>query len=130
MRFFAAYDDNSETIKQARQKIKDGKLMFQEGVMGGLWCVNEGIPNYRGYNVEKNELGIGMCGESFSEDWVQYDRSEVGKIVNLYDCTRHTVQYTYKVKDGKKLAEPEIVDAEMSPDAFKEEMIKHRYRNL
>lgn len=131
--FYVVYHDASETVKEAMKYAYEGSGMLacdQRAVKEGIWCVNEGIPRHCTPKIENDEVGINLGQLSYSDDWVQFDRSSISKIVNIYECSRLMVRYAYTVKNGCRLAEKEIVEVDFEPEAFKEEMLKHRIGNI
>ncbi len=127
--FYVVYHDTSETVKEAMKYAYEGSGMLacdRRAVKEGIWCVNEGIPRHCDPKIENDEVGINLFQWSYSEDWVEFDRSQISKIVNIHECSRLMVRYAYTVKNGCRLAEKEIVEVDLEPEAFKEEMLKHR----
>lgn len=114
--FYVSYMDDSETLKASGAD--------------GVWCVNEGRPLYRCPKIENNELGLSLMYGSICDEWTQDDKGSSSKIIDLYDCSDHTVVYTYSFKDGKPLAENEMIKIKMEPEDFKNEMLKYRRSNL
>lgn len=111
-----SYMDDSETLKASGAD--------------GVWCVNEGRPLYRCPKIENNELGLSLMYGSICDEWTQDDKGSSSKIIDLYDCSDHTVVYTYSFKDGKPLAENEMIKIKMEPEDFKNEMLKYRLSNI
>ncbi len=114
--FVLTYIDTSETTKHGKYETR--------------WNVNEGKPMYRSPEIEKDEVGLVLSHDSWSEDWIQDDKYSCSKIVNLYDCSEYTIIYTYTWKNGKKLEEPLVEEKKVSAEEFKEEMIKYRKSNV
>ncbi len=114
--FVLTYIDTSETTKHGKNETR--------------WNVNEGRPMYRSPEIEKDEIGLVLSHDSWSEDWIQDDKYSCSKIVNLYDCSEYTIIYTYTWKNGKKLEEPLVEEKRVSAEVFKEEMIKYRKSNI
>lgn len=114
--FYVYYMDDSETLKASGAD--------------GTWCVNEGRPLYRCPKLENNELGLSLMYGSICDEWTQDDKGSSSKIIDLYDCSDHTVVYTYSFKDGKPLAENEVIKVKMEPEDFKNEMLKYRISNI
>lgn len=85
---------------------------------------------YKSPKIEKDEVGLTLSHDSWSEDWIQDDKYSCSKIVDLHDCSEYTVIFTYVFKDGKKLEEPLIEEKMVSVEEFKEEMIKYRKSNI
>ena len=50
--------------------------------------------------------------------------------MNIYDCERLFVRYTYTVRGGKKLSEPEIAEVDLTPEEFKKEKLKYSFYNI
>ena len=114
--FVLTYIDTSETTKH--------------GIYETRWNVNEGKPMYKSPVIEKDEVGLTLSHDSWSEDWIQDDKYSCSKIVNLYECSEYTIVYTYVFKNGKKLEEPLIEEKQVSAEEFKKEMIKYRKTNI
>ena len=114
--FYVTYTDESETLKKAGNPSK--------------WIVNEGRPLYKNPEIEKNELGLSLIQQSYSDDWVMDDKCSCSKIVDLYDCTDFTVVYTYIYRDGKELEEEIVEEVKVEAEEFKELMLKYRDENI
>ena len=114
--FVLTYIDTSETTKHGKYETR--------------WNVNEGKPMYKSPVIEKDEVGLTLSHDSWSEDWIQDDKYSCSKIVNLYECSEYTIVYTYVFKNGKKLEEPLIEEKQVSAEEFKKEMIKYRKTNI
>ena len=114
--FYVTYTDESETLKRAGNPSR--------------WLVNEGRPLYKNPEIEKNELGLSLIQQSYSDDWIMDDRCSCSKIVDLFDCTDFTVVYTYTNKDGKKLDEVIVEEVKVEAEEFKMLMLKYKYENL
>lgn len=114
--FVLTYIDTSETTKHGKYETR--------------WNVNEGKPMYKSPAIEKDEVGLTLSHDSWSEDWIQDDKYSCSKIVNLYECSEYTIVYTYVFKNGKKLEEPLIEEKQVSAEEFKKEMIKYRKTNI
>ena len=127
--FFVIYFDESETIKKAAKYVYEGTEMLQpsqRAIKEGIWCVNEGRPLYRTPKIEDGEVGLWLHQQSCSEDWVMDDRCSCSKIVDIHECSKLTVRYTYSVKNGTPLTEKEVVEVDMEPEDFTSEMLKYR----
>ena len=85
---------------------------------------------YKNPVIEKNEVGLTLSHDSWSEDWIQDDKYSCSKIVDLYECSEYTIVYTYVFRDGKKLEKPLIEEKQVSAEEFKEKMIKYRKNNI
>ena len=114
--FLLTYIDTSETTKH--------------GMYNTRWNVNEGKQMYKNPVIEKNEVGLTLSHDSWSEDWIQDDKYSCSKIVDLYECSEYTIVYTYVFRDGKKLEKPLIEEKQVSAEEFKEKMIKYRKNNI
>ena len=114
--FLLTYIDTSETTKHGKYDTR--------------WNVNEGKQMYKNPVIEKNEVGLTLSHDSWSEDWIQDDKYSCSKIVDLYECSEYTIVYTYVFRDGKKLEEPLIEEKRVSAEEFKEKMIKYRKNNI
>lgn len=127
--FFVKYVDESDTIKHAATYL-EGKYRLgsetERAVVEGIWLVNEGRPLYRTPKIEDSEVGLWLHQQSCSEDWVMDDRCSCSKIVDIHECSKLTVRYTYSVKNGTPLTEKEVVEVDMEPEDFTSEMLKYR----
>lgn len=114
--FVLTYIDTSETTKHGTYETR--------------WNVNEGKAMHKSPVIEKDEVGLTLPHDSWSEDWIQDDKYSCSKIVNLCDCSEYTVIFTYEYKDGKKLEKPLVEEKQVMAEEFKEEMIKYRKDNI
>lgn len=136
--YYVVYHDTSETVKKRAAELKkciekgdhhigDDEL---DAVFRHIWCANGGAPIIDSPTIENNEVEIILSGNSCSEDWIMFDRGLCYKAVNIYDCEKLIVRYTYSVRDGKKLAKKEVVEVTMEPEEFKAEKLKHGIGNI
>lgn len=139
--FYVEYHDTSRTMEMAAQGVKEaeekGKTVTHstcESVLHHRWNVNEKqlIPPQQNPKIENNEVAIMLCEASYSEDWVLVEKDDrfCSKVVDIHDCDKLLVKYTYFVRDGKKLAVKEVVEVTMEPEDFKAEMLKYRLSNI
>lgn len=136
--FYVVYRDTSETVMKRAAELKkyvekgDCRISNDEfdAVFRHIWCVNGGAPILNSPKIENNEVEIILSGNSCSEDWIVFERGWCYKAVNIYDCEKLLVRYTYSVRDGKKLAKKETVEATMKPEEFKAEKLKYVIGNI
>lgn len=135
--YYVVYHDTSETVKKRAAELKkyiekgdhigDDEL---DAVFRHIWCANGGAPILDPPTIKNNEVEIILNGESCSEDWIMFERGFCYKAVNIYDCEKLIVRYTYSVRNGKKLSKKEIVEVTMAPEDFKAEKLKHGIGNI
>ena len=114
--FYVTYTDDSETLKHGEPVSR--------------WHINNMGMIYRTPDIEKNEIGLSLLHDSWSKDWIQHDKYECSKIVNLHDCTDFTVVYTYTYRNGKKLEEPMVEEVTVEAEEFKALMLQYRNENI
>ena len=95
-----------------------------------IWQVSENIPLHRGFDIEKNEVGIWVDGMSRSSDWIQFDSCFCSKIIDISECSDFTVRYEYSRKDGVDYEEPLIEEQEVTAEEFKLIMVSYRRQNI
>lgn len=135
--YFVVYHDTSETVmkwaddlKKDMEKgdhINDDKL---DAVFRNIWCANGGAPILDPPKIVNNEVEIILGAKSCSDDWIEFEWGWCYKAVNIYDCERLFVRYTYSVRDGRKLSEKEVVEVTMKPEEFKAEKLKYGGSNI
>ena len=113
VKFYVTYVNKTKTIKGKRR-----------------WQVSETVPLHRGFDIEKNEVGICVNGMSRSSDWIQFDSCACSKIVDISECSDFTVRYEYSRKDGVDYEEPLIEEQEVSAEEFKQIMVSYRRQNI
>ena len=145
--FYVVYHDQSKTIETASQKIKEKEEAGQSVrgferfcLIDHMWQVNEEGPYRLPTDIANDEVAIAYNTPSYSEDWVPLEDEAGGfaregwcsKIVNIHDCEKLVVKYTYRAIAGKWLRsfEEKTVEKVMSPEDFKAEMLKHRLVNI
>lgn len=139
--FYVEYHDTSRTMEMAAQKMKEteeeGDIVdndTHDSVLHHRWDVNEKklILPQQNPKIENNEVAIMLCEASYSEDWVLVEEDDrfCSKVVDIHDCDKLLVQYTYFVRNGKKLDKEEVVEVTMKPEDFKAEMLKYRLSNI
>lgn len=127
-------DDEDEAVD------KDGKW----------WNVNE-TGSYRlPALIENDEVSISFYGKEYGiekdgsnvpEGWTALHTTEaddytvegwIAKTINLHDCEKLEVIYTYKIFQGQYFFRPykKVEKVEMTPEEFKAEMLKHRLSNI
>ena len=111
--FYVTYVNKTKTVKGKKK-----------------WSVSEYVPLHRGFDIEKNEVGIWANGMSRSNDWIQFDSCACSKIVDISECSDFTVRYEYSRKDGVDYEEPLIEEQEVSAEEFKRIMISYRRQNI
>lgn len=134
--FYVIYHDTSETVRKRASELKEyvekGDCHISDGEFDEIyrhrWCVNENHA-YHYADIENNEVSIVTIGAS-SEDWVNVDCGLCSKTVSVFDCEKLLVEYTYSVRDGKKLTKKEVVEVTMDPEDFKAEMLEYRIGNI
>ena len=114
--FYVTYTDDSETLKHGQPVTR--------------WNINKMGMLYRRLDMEKNEIGLSLPHDSWSDDWIQDEKYSCSKIVDLYDCSDYTVVYTYTFKDGKKLDEPYVEEVKMTAEDFQQERLKYRLTKI
>ncbi|MBD5111580.1 MAG: hypothetical protein HDT42_03490 [Ruminococcaceae bacterium] len=144
--FYVVYNDTSKTTeavaKELKAKEEEGRSIGQfarDCILNHMWGVNEEIAYRLPAEIENNEVAIAFNCESCSEDWVELKSQPGGfsmrgwcsKIVDIHDCDRLFVRYTYRVRNGKDVPYDErVVEVTMNPEDFKAEMLKHRIANI
>ncbi len=138
--YFVVYDDKSETVarklaelKAEIKEIKRGEAVGEDeydAVFRHIWSANGGAPILNPPLIKNNEVELILGGKSCSDDWIEFERGWCYKAVNIYDCERLFVRYTYTVRGGKKLAEKEVVETTFSPEEFKKEKLKYAYSSI
>lgn len=131
---------------------KDDKMPSNDedkGKDGRWWNVNE-TGSYRlPADLENDEVSISFCGQNYGidedsgnipEGWEELQTEPGGfymggwfaKKVNIHDCVKFRVTYTYKVFEGEYLFRPNKKEEEvfMTAEEFKAEMLKHRLSNI
>lgn len=95
-------------------------------------------------NIENDEVSISLYADNDkdvnTEGWTKLEtqpggysmRGYYAKIVNINDCDKLRVKYTYKVYEGQYFFRPNKKEVEviMTPEEFKAEMLKHRLSNI
>lgn len=139
--FYVEYHDTGRTMEMAAQRVKEaeekGKTVTHsthDSVLHHRWVVNEKrrIQPQQNPQIENNEVALMLCETSYSEDWVlvEKDKRFCSKVVDIHDCDKLLVQYTYFVRNGKRLDKAEVVEVTMEPEDFKAEMLKYRLSNI
>ena len=113
VKFYVTYLNTSKTVKGKRR-----------------WYVSEYVSLHRGFDIEKNEVGIYLNGMSRSSDWIQFDSCFCSKIVDISECSDFTVRYEYSRKDGVDYEEPLVEEQEVSAEEFKRIMVSYRRQNI
>ncbi len=111
--FYVTYVNKSKTIRGEKR-----------------WYVSEYVPLHRGFDIEKNEVGLCVNGMSRSSDWIQFDSCFCSKIVDISECSDFTVRYEYSRKDGVDYEEPLVEEQEVSAEEFKRIMVSYRRQNI
>lgn len=144
--FCVVYNDTSKTTeavaKELKAKEEEGRTIGKfahDCIFEHMWCVNEESAYRLPAEIENNEVSIAFNCDSCSEDWIDL-KSEPGgfsmegwcsKIVDIHDCEKLIVRYTYRVFKGEDLLRnKKVVEVTMSPEDFKAEMLKHRLANI
>lgn len=135
--YFVVYRDTSETVKKRAAELKeymkkgdhidDDEL---DAVFRHIWSANGGAPILDPPKIKNNEVELILGCQTCSDDWIEFERGWCCKAVNIYDCERLFVRYTYTVRDGKKLSENEVVEVTMQPEEFKAEKLKYSFYNI
>lgn len=135
--YFVVYDDKSETVArklaELKEEIKRGENVYdseRDAVFNHIWSANGGAPISDPTKIKNNEVELILGGKTCSDDWIEFERGWCYKAVNIYDCERLFVRYTYTVRGGKKLAKEEIVDVDFTPEEFKKEKLKYSFYNI
>lgn len=135
--YFVVYHDTSETVMNRAADLKkymeEGDHIYDDeldAVFRHIWCANGGAPILDPPKIVNNEVEIILGGKSCSEDWIEFERGWCYKAVNIYDCERLFVRYTYSVRGGRKLSEKEVVEVTMQPEEFKAEKLKYSFYNI
>lgn len=135
--YFVVYHDTSETVKNRAADLKKymekGDHIYDDeldAVFRHIWCANGGAPVLDPPKIANNEVEIILGGKSCSDDWIEFERGWCYKAVNIYDCERLFVRYTYSVRGGRKLSEKEVVEVTMQPEEFKAEKLKYSFYNI
>lgn len=135
--YFVVYDDKSETVArklaELNDEIKRGETVGEDeydAIFRHIWSANGGAPISDPPSIKSNEVELILGGKSCSDDWIEFERGWLYKAVNIYDCERLFVRYTYTVRGGKKLAEKEVVETTFSPEEFKKEKLKYAYSSI
>lgn len=113
---------------------------------GDHWYNANEEGNYRlPVKIENDEVSISLyvkTGEEVNtEGWTSLEtlpgggyseRGWYSKIINIRECDKLRVTYTYKVFEGQYFFRPykKEVEVIMTPEEFKAEMLKHRLSNL
>lgn len=138
--FYVVYHDTSKTVEMALKRWK--KYMEQgdepddftkDRLFRHTWLTETSPTIFQHPKIENNEVAIVLDSESCSEDWITFERGFCSKIVDIYDCEKLLVRYTYSVREGKKLkksAKNRVVEVTMEPEDFKAEMLKYRISNI
>ena len=113
VKYYVTYTNKTKTIRGKRR-----------------WQVSETVPLHRGFDIEKNEVGICTNGMRRSSDWIQFDSCACSKIVDISECSDFTVRYEYSRKDGVDYEEPLIEEQEVSAEDFKRIMVSYRRQNI
>ncbi len=132
-------------------KIKDrGEVEAEEnGKTGRWWNVNETGAYRLPAEIENDEVSISFSGSDYGVDekngnvpegWAELQTSPVGpylggwyaKTIDIHDCEKLKVIYTYKIYEGQFIPKPykKVVETEMTPEEFKAEMLKYRLSNI
>lgn len=135
--FFVVYDDKSKTVQkksaELKAEIERGDVVYddeRDEVFNHIWSANGGAPILNPPTIVNNEVELILGGKSYSDDWIEFDLGWCYKAVNIYDCERLFVRYTYTVRGGRKLSEKEVVEVTMQPEEFKAEKLKYAFRNI
>lgn len=94
--------------------------------------------------IENDEVSISLYVEDGkdvnTEGWTKLEtqpggysmRGYYSKIININDCDKLMVKYTYRVFEGQYFFRPNKKEVEviMTPEEFKAEMLKHRLSNI
>lgn len=131
-------------------KIKDEGENEDEGKGGRWWSVNETGTYRLPAQIENDEVSISFYGRDYGVDedggnvpegWTALHTTEsddfalggwIAKTVNIHDCEKLQVIYTYKIFGGQYLFRPnkKVVEVDMTPEEFKAEMLRYRYSNI
>lgn len=135
--YFVVYNDKSETVKKKSEdlnaEIKRGEHVGEDernAVFRHIWNADGGAPILNPPSIADNEVEIILGGKSCSQDWIEFERGWCYKAVNIFDCEKLIVRYTYSVRGGKKLPKKEVVEVTVSPKVFKTEKLKYGLRNI
>lgn len=144
--FYVVYNDTSKTTKTVAEKLKadekEGRTIgkfARDCILEHMWCVNEDSAYRLPAEIENNEVSIAFNCDSCSEDWIALKSKPGGfsmrgwcsKIVDIHDCDKLLVRYTYRVLKGEDLLrDKKVVEVTMNPEDFKAEMLKHRLANI
>lgn len=122
----------------------------EKGKAGRWWNVNETGTYRLPAEIENDEVSISFYGKDYGidedggkvpEGWTALHTTKfddftvngwIAKTVNIHDCEKLKVIYTYKVFEGQYFFRPhkKIVEVEMTPEEFKAEMLKYRISNI
>lgn len=135
--YFVVYDDKSETVArklaELDEEIKRGERVNEDerdAVFNHIWSANGGAPISDPPKIKNNEVELILGGKTCSDDWIEFELGWCYKAVNIYDCERLFVRYTYTVRGGKKLPEKEVVETTFTPEEFKKEKLKYSFYNI
>lgn len=139
--FYVEYHDTGRTMEMAAKMVKEAEEKGEtvtrstlDSVLRHRWEVNEKrlIMPQQNPKIENNEVALMLCEPGYSEDWVlvEKDNRFCSKVVDIHDCDKLLVQYTYYVRNGKRPDKAEVVEVAMEPEDFKAEMLKHRLSNI
>lgn len=128
-------------------KIKDKDDNENKG--GRWWNVNETGTYRLPAQIENDEVSISFYGRDYGvnedsgnvpEGWTALKTQPAGfslkgwcaKTLDIHDCEKLKVIYTYKIVQGQFLFRPNTkeVEVEMTPEEFKAEMLKYRFSNI
>lgn len=121
-----------------------------EGKGGRWWNVDETGTYRLPAQIENDEVSISFYGRDYGIDedggnvpdgWTALHTTEsddfalegwVAKTINIHDCEKLQVIYTYKIFEGQYLFRPnkKVVEVDMTPEEFKAEMLRYRYSNI
>lgn len=133
-------------------KIKDEDEGENEdkGKGGRWWNVDETGTYRLPAQIENDEVSISFYGRDYGVDedggnvpegWTALHTTEsddfaldgwIAKTINIHDCEKLQVIYTYKIFEGQYLFRPnkKVVEVDMTPEEFKAEMLRYRYSNI
>lgn len=146
---FCVFYNDPKMPSKVKDKDEDEDNDNDKGKGGRWWSVNETGTYRLPAEIENDEVSISFYGRDYGVDedggnvpegWTELQTQPAGfyldgwyaKTIDIHDCEKLKVIYTYKIFNGQFFFKPhkKIVEAEMTPEEFKAEMLKYRLSNI